>query len=128
MVRFVAAAGALLLPVAWTRWFFPRTNRAVAIFFTVQTLCALVTIFCMVWDNALKTSFRELISFLPLSTLILSLADSGADTAGRMSAVSFTTLTSLVMLLAALRHPMRQARLAERAGLQLPPPPDALLV
>ncbi len=38
IVRFMAVGGTLLLPVALTRWFFPKTDRAAAIILAVNSL------------------------------------------------------------------------------------------
>ena len=125
VVRFMAVGGMLLLPIALIRSFFPRTNRTAAIVLTVNSLCLLVTVFCLICDNVLKTSLKELISFLPLATLIMSIADTDLETAGRGMAVFVTTATSLAALLVASRHPFRQARQAENESRQLPAPaPD----
>ncbi len=122
IVRFAAVGGMLLLPIALVRWIFPKVKQTTAIFVLINTLCLLVTIFCMICDGVLKTSLKEWISFLPLSTLIMSIGDADLETANRGPAVLVTTGASLAALLVASRRPFQQARQAENEGLQLPAP------
>ena len=127
IVRFVSVGGTLLLPAALTRCFFPKAKQPAAIFLLVNALCILVTIFAMICDNILKTSLKELISFLPLSTLIMSIGDTDLETANRGTAVLITTVASLAALLVASRRPFQLARRAENESLQLPAPDESSL-
>ena len=89
-VWFVALLGSLLFPVALIRSFLPGTRRAALLFIVVQLLSALAAILALVCDNALSTSFKTPISFVPLSALIVSLGN-GDDTEVRLSAAAITT-------------------------------------
>ena len=70
---FVALVGTLAAAGRADPRVLPRsTDRAVALFFArADVSSVLATIFCMVCDNALKTSFKEVVSFLPLSALVV---------------------------------------------------------
>ena len=131
LVRLVALLGTLLFPAAVVRAFFPKTKRALILFFAVMVLGIFATGFCAFLDNNLHTSTMDLCSFLPVASLIYSLGDSSEHTAGRFLAVGATTILSLCVLLIASRRPLRQTRQIEIDSLApatvppLPPSPTA---
>lgn len=124
VVQFVAFAGALLLPLALIRGLLPKARQPVTIFLGFQFFCVLVTTFCGVCDGVLKTGFKDFSAIFPLCTLLLSLGDGETATAGRMPLVGFTTLASLVVVLALARREMQAVRRGETESLQIAAPPS----
>ena len=121
-VMAVSLLGALALPVAVVRGLFPRLNKAAVVFFSVQLVCAIVTIFCLVCDSTLKTNLKELVTFLPLPMLILTIGDAIAIRPIHLIVVSVTTGVSLLFLLAAVRRAGAKLRTMEKESLELTTP------
>ena len=122
-VWFVALIGTLLMPAALIRGVFRRTERPVTLFFAVQVICLILTVCVLISDNALRTSYRDLLTFVPLCALLAGSAASHVETASRLIAVGVTTLVSLVVLLVASVPAFRQTRRLERESLALPAAP-----
>ena len=124
-VGFVALLGALLFPVALVRLFLPGTRRAVLFFGVVQLLSLLAAVLALVCDNALGTSLKTPVSFVPLAALIVALGNND-DAEARFTAAAITTAASLLLLTIAVFHASRQARQAEYESLRPAAAPPAV--
>lgn len=109
-LRLMAVFGTLLLPVAITRFFFPKTDKPLVIFFSVLVFCLVLAIITGIIDQTLKTSLKDLIAFLPVCALLQS-----ADTTRPVSfsfafGVPLVTLGSWLTLLVVSQPLLRRAR------------------
>ena len=125
-LRMITALGTLLLPVAVTRLFFPKTQRPIVIFFAVQVCCLIVTLMCWIIDSLLKTKLEDFSAFLPVSTLLHSASEVWTKFDFRAISVTAVTALSWLVLLAVSSSPLRRVREIERLTTQ-PPKPDAPL-
>ncbi len=116
LARYIALLGTLLLPVALARTVFRRANRPVVVFFLVQTVSAVVFVFCLICDNALKTDFKDVLPVLPLCALFHPSLDSLWPTL-------IVTALSVVVAVAASFPDFRMNRQMEKSSLALPDPP-----
>ena len=125
-IALISGFGTLLLPVAITRLFFPKTNRPIVIFFVVQVACLAVALVSGMLDSVLKTKLEDVFAFLPVSALLHSASESWTRLDFRTISVSVVTALSWLVLFALSVPPLRRVRAIERTVSQ-PPVPDAPL-
>ena len=125
-VALIAGFGTLLLPVAITRLFFPKTERPVVIFFVVQVVCLVLTFLCSMFDSVLKTKLEDVSSLLPISALLHSASESWDKIDFRSVSLLATTALSWLVLFALSIPPLRRVNEIERT-VSHPPVPDAPL-
>ena len=125
-IRLISAFGTLILPVAITRFFFPKTDRPIVIFFIVQVVCLVVTLLCGMLDSVLKTKLEDVSAFLPVSSLLHSASEVWTNLDYRTISVTVVTALSWLVLAVLTVPSLGKTSEIERHALH-PPLPDAPL-